>query len=33
MKPADIKSNKYIDFNKEIINKVLKSKLVTMEEY
>ena len=33
MKPVDVKSSKYIDFNKEIIKKILQLKLVTMYKY
>ena len=33
MKPVDVKWSTYIEFNKEIIRKVLNSKLVIMQEY
>ena len=33
MKPVDVKSRMYIDFNKKTIKKVLNSKLIIMLEY
>ena len=33
MKPADVRSSIYIDFNKKVIRKILNLKLVIKEEY
>ena len=33
MKPADVRSSTYIDFNKKVIRKILNLKLVIKEEY
>ena len=33
IKPTDVKSSTYIDFDKRIITKILNSKLLTIQEY